>query len=629
MCGIFGWIAPRTAHLNEELLRRLTDGLTHRGPDGSGYWMSTAVSGTWQVALGHRRLAIIDLTDSSAQPMKHPSGKVIIFNGEIYNYIELRHALAARGSRFVSRGDTEVLLSLLAEDPQSIDKLRGMFAFALWDPGREELLLGRDQFGKKPLFIASLRSGGLAFSSEIGPLLAMPGVDRSLNRASLPDCFRWRFVPGPKTLFRGIEKLQPGHTALWRNKKFGFKRYYTPPVMTSRPRPAAMDEAAELCRNAISEAVALRLRSDAPFGAFLSGGIDSATVVATMAEMLPQPVRTFTAGFEEARFSELATARTVALQFGTDHNELVVAPQAIIEQLSRAVTHRGAPVSEASDIPIIMLSDLASKTVKMVLTGEGSDEFLAGYPKYRWDRFVPPYQRAVSAAFHERLVRPLLEKLPVRSHKMLLATRMMADRDDDSRARNWFSSASVSEIRNLFGPLPDERSAPSADPGFPVTQLRKMLGIDQTSWLPDNLLERGDRMMMAASIEGRMPFLDIEFAKVAASFPDHLLMSWLEGKRVLRRAMKHKLPHTVLSRRKMGFLVPIDDWFRGPLREYSQDTIRSKSSRLAELMELPKALRYVDDHQIGKRNHGRMIWMLLNLGVFMEVFGPETRPTHG
>ena len=412
MCGIFGWALSAANRQTGETLARITNLMAHRGPDGAGYSLSDTADGRFQIGLGHRRLSIIDI-GGGHQPMSSADGRfTVTFNGEIYNYIELREELLALGHRFHTTSDTEVLIEAYrAWNVDAIRRFRGMFAFALWDAQTQELVLARDAFGKKPLFLAA-RPGVLLFASEIEPLVQFPGFDRTFNIEALGHYLLNRYVPGPATFFRAVEKLQPGHYAIWKAGSFSITRYFTPPFASTVPDVASFEDAVRLFETTFDEAVQIRMRSDAPFGAYLSGGIDSSAIVATMVKHSSVPVRTFSVGFREAEYSELDHARIVADQFGTDHQEMVVEPGAFMDDWQTAVLRRGAPVSEASDIPIFMLSKLASRSVKMVLTGEGSDELMGGYPKHRAEPWVSLYQRLMPGVLHEQLVSPLYGRCP-------------------------------------------------------------------------------------------------------------------------------------------------------------------------------------------------------------------------
>ena len=556
MCGIFGWALGVANRQSGETLSRITKLMAHRGPDGAGQSLFDTADGSFQIGLGHRRLSIIDI-GGGQQPMSSEDGRfTIIFNGEIYNYLELREELLALGHRFRTSSDTEVLIEAYrAWGLDAISRFRGMFAFALWDAETQRLVLARDAFGKKPLFLAA-RPGVLLFASEIEPLVQFPGFDRTFNAEALGHYLLNRYVPGPATFLRAVKKLQPGHYAVWNAGSFTITRYFTPPFADTVPDVTSFDEAVRMFETTFDEAVRIRMRSDAPFGAYLSGGIDSSAVVATMVKHSSVPVRTFSVGFREAEYSELDHARIVAEQFGTDHQELVVDPHAFMENWQTAVLRRGAPVSEASDIPIFMLSKLASRSVKMVLTGEGSDELMGGYPKHRAEPLVSLYQQLMPGMLHEWLVSPLVRALPYGMRRVKILALAAGERDLANRMRVWFGGISVKEREAIMG---REASLTPPDP-YPfspkLSSLRQILFFDQTSWLPDNLLERGDRMMMAGSIEGRMPFMDVDLARVVARFPDRFLIGTRGGKAVLRASMEKFLPPELSAGKKSGFACP-------------------------------------------------------------------------
>jgi asparagine synthase (glutamine-hydrolysing) len=623
MCGIFGWVLGRAEAKDRDTLVRLTDLLTHRGPDGAGYWLGETPDGNHQVGLGHRRLSIIDIA-GGAQPMASADGRYLItYNGEIYNYIELRADLESRGHRFVSRSDTEVILEAFrAWDTGAFPRLRGMFALALYDTLTGRLVLARDPFGKKPLFLAG-RDGALIFASEMEPLVRSPGFDRAFNHAALDHYLLNRYVPGPLTLFSAATKLQPGHYAVFERGRLDTVRYFEPPLATTEPEVGSLPEAVSLFREALDDAVRIRLRSEAPYGAYLSGGIDSSAIVATMARHMSSPVRTFSVGFEEERYSELAPARLVAEHFGTDHHELVVTPADFMAHWPEAVLHRGAPVSQTSDIPILLLSRMARDSVKMVLTGEGSDEFMGGYPKHRAEPLVAAYQRLVPAALHTGLVEPLVRALPYGMRRVKIVAAAAAARNHADRMRVWFGDISPAQAAAMLG-RPVDPTPPDAYP-FSLrsrSSLRRILFFDQTSWLPDNLLERGDRMMMAGSIEGRMPFMDTELAAVVARFPDRFLTGGKGGKTVLRAAMAETLPAAILGRKKVGFAVPFGDWCRGPYREMVTDLLAGPGSTVAGLCRRDGLTALVAEHMGGRQNHERTIWSLANLELFLRTFKP-------
>lgn len=625
MCGIFGWVLGAAKRQDHETLVSLTDLMSHRGPDGSGYWLHETSDARFQIGFGHRRLSIIDIS-GGAQPMSSYDGRFILtFNGEIYNYIELRQELIARGHHFHTNSDTEVLIEAYrAWELDAVRRFRGMFSFALWDEAEQRLILARDAFGKKPLFLAE-QQGVLLFGSEIEPLVRFPGFNRVFDYDALGHFLLNRYVPGPPTFFRAVKKLPPGHFTVWQSGTLKTTRYFTPPIATTMPEIKSLDDAIRLFEETFDEAVRIRMRSDAPFGAYLSGGIDSSAIVATMVRHSIEPVRTFSVGFREAEYSELDHARVIASRFRTIHNELFVEPSAFMEHWSTAVLRRGAPVSEASDVPIFMLSEMASRSVKMVLTGEGADELMGGYPKHRAERWIGLYQWLMPHLLHERLIYPLARSLPYGMRRVKILALAAGERDFVNRMRVWFGGLSVGESEAMLGRL---LSATPPDL-FPFSSqiqssLRRTLFFDQTSWLPDNLLERGDRMMMAGSIEGRMPFMDTALASVVSRFPDEFLTGGKGGKTVLRAAMDKILPPEIVRRKKVGFHVPVGEWFKGPYRDLLRDMLASERSNLARLVSGPKLNSLVTEHLNGRQNHERILWSLINLEMFLRTFRVAT-----
>jgi asparagine synthase (glutamine-hydrolysing) len=621
MCGLFGWVAPEAKARDRALLTQLTGRLAHRGPDGSGFWLGNTADQRFQIGFGHRRLSIIDLA-GGVQPMSSADGSTtVVLNGEIYNYIELREELRRLGHHFTTQSDTEVLLEAWrAWGRDALPRPRGMFAFALWDAKAQQLILARDAFGKKPLFLAE-GAFGLVFGSEIDPLLAFPGVSRALEPDALRQYLLNRYVPAPLTFFRGIRKLLPGCALVWKQGKFTVARYFTPPLAEIAPQFTDFENAVTAFEQVFDEAVQIRMRSDAPYGAFLSGGIDSSAVVAHMAKHSTSPVRTFSVGFREQNWSELHYARAIAACFGTDHRELVVEPESFLAHWPEAVLRRGAPVSEASDIPILMLSHLARQSVKMVLTGEGSDEILGGYPKHQAESWAATYHALMPRSLHKWFAENGAAASK-QSRLRILATAL-GERDFPTRMRTWFGGISESDRVALLGTA----SATPPD-AFPFSlrsdsALRRILFFDQTSWLPDNLLERGDRMMMAASIEGRMPFMDVELARLAAKMPDRFLTGGRGGKRVLRAAMRNVLPQDILTRRKIGFRVPLADWFRIRCRDELRDMLTSDHSSVARLCDFAVLQRLLNDHLDARRNNERVLWTLANLELFLRSFRPD------
>ena len=619
MCGIAGWVSRMERAPPVAALAAMTRALAHRGPDGEGFHHGVTRSQAFAVALGHRRLAIIDLATGD-QPMSDRDRRVtVVFNGEIYNFPDLRRELQALGHSFRTNSDTEVLvLGWKAWGEAMVARLRGMFAFALWDAQSEQLLLARDRFGKKPLFLAE-RDGQLLFASEIKALLAVPGLTGEIDLESVASYFRYRYVPGPATLFRGIRKLDPGAYALWQGGGLRLVRYYRPPDLAPRQETVLPADPIGAFLAELAEAVQIRMVSDVPYGAFLSGGIDSSAIVALMSQHSAHPVATFSVGFPERAMSELAHARAIADLFKTDHHELIVQPADLMNELPKLIAFRDAPVAEPSDIPIYLLSCAAARRVKMVLTGEGSDEILAGYPKHRFERFARPYQQLVPEPLRRRLIEPLVAALPYRFHRLKTAVASLGLADVRERFPRWFGALSSVGVQQLLAlPVP---AAPAGDDlpfagGAGNSPLRRILGFDQTSWLPDNLLERGDRMTMAASIEARMPFLDHRLADFVTRLPDRFRVRAFTGKWILRQAMRRLLPPAILERPKIGFRVPVNQWFQGPMRDYLYDHLTGPGAETREYYRRPALERVLADHVAGRQNHEKLIWEMLTLELF-------------
>ena len=625
MCGIFGWITRSDRRPEMGELRRLTDMLSHRGPDGGGYELLETADSRYSIGLGHRRLSIIDLSDAGAQPMWSSDRRFcLIFNGEIYNYIELRAELAALNHQFFSSSDSEVLIeSVRAWGKGAISRFRGMFSFALYDQQNQSVFFARDAFGKKPLLLGR-RGEDLFFSSEIEPITCVPGFQRSFDWGALDGYLLDRYVPGPSTFFKNITKLPPGHTALWENGCMTVERYYTPPLATTVPDLKNLEEGVQLFAKTFDEAVQIRMRSDAPFGAFLSGGLDSTAIVGSMQKYSNHRIKTFSIGFKEEEYSELRYCNLVAKKFGTEHNDFIVTSDNFFDDWEDAIRHRGAPVSEASDIPFMILSRQARSSVKMVLTGEGADEFLAGYPKHVAECYTANYQGIVPSRLHQGAINPAINWLPYGMRRIKVLAKALGERNPRHRVRLWFGGVSQAERQELLG----HKSMGESFDDFPFSiktnsNLRRTQFFDQTSWLPDNSLERADRMMMAGSIEGRMPFMDTELAAVVARMPDSFLVRFGRGKLVLRLASRGEIPDEIIRRRKNGFRVPVNEWFRRKYSGLVRDLLTSKQSITRQLLNSAYIERLVNDHVQGRVNNERILWSLCNLEQFFKVYKPD------
>ena len=621
MCGIAGLIFPSSVAGMPAALDAMGRAIAHRGPDDTGVLLANSADGAWQLGLLHRRLSIIDIA-TGHQPLGNEDGDVqIIFNGEIYNFQPLRDELIALGHHFRTASDTETIVHAYVQwGEECVQHFRGMFAFAIWDARHERLFMARDPFGKKPLFLWQ-HEGKLAFGSEIKALLALPDVAPQADQAAIWDYFAYRYVPGPATLFQGIRKLAPGSTATWENGVLREHVYYTPP--DSRPRLAAPLPADPVATflDKLDESVRIRMISDVPFGAFLSGGIDSSAVVALMSRHAGVPVKTFSVGFKEGGFSELAYAADIARQFSTEHHELEVSVDQVIALLPDLVRFRDAPVAEPSDIPIYLLAKESRKTVKMVLTGEGSDEILGGYPKHVYERYAGNYQMLPGLLRHG-LIEPAIGALPYRFRRAKTAIVNLGLEAFDERMPRWFGMMSDQERARLVAmPAPSRQRDPSLGCGSAGNSaLRRILCFDQLSWLPDNLLERGDRMTMAASLEARMPFMDHELAAYVSSLPDEYRVRGRTTKWILREAMKQLLPQAILERPKVGFRVPVNEWFRGPMKDYLYEHLTGAESRTRHYYHAQALQQVLAEHVAGRQNHEKLLWSLLTLEIWHRQY---------
>jgi asparagine synthase (glutamine-hydrolysing) len=613
MCGICGVFNFGTGEPADPVaLKRATDAMAHRGPDDEGFHLDGALG------LGNRRLSIIDLPGGH-QPIANEDESVwITFNGEIYNYRDLRPDLLARGHQFRTNSDTETILHLYEEYGLCfLDHLRGMFAFAIWDSRQRRLLLARDRLGVKPLFYR-LESGRLAFASELRTLRELLPRPPEIDPQSIYDFFGFRYVPAPRTFYRGVEKLLPGHFLVVDPMGVRSHAYWDIPAeeeTAKRPK----DIAAEVVEQ-LREAVRLRLIADVPLGVFLSGGTDSSAVVAFMAELGARPLRTFSVGFDEPQYSELPFARAVARRYATEHHELVVRPEHLSVELPRLVAFRDEPIAEPTDVALYLISRLAAQSVKVVLAGEGGDELFAGYPKYVADRLA-----GVVSALPQEVTRALIRRLPYRQRRAKIALEALSIRDEAERSATWFASFSRDERENLFAP----EFLAQVDPAHPArvfesylekvrdrSPLKRMLYADLKVWLPDNLLLRGDLMTMAASIEERGPFLDHRLVELAARIPTRLLTRGFRTKALLKDALRPHVPKEALFRRKVGFRVPVGEWFKKPLRSLVGDLLLSPDATTRGYFNARSMVKFVREHFDGVRDRQKQLWALVNFELW-------------
>ena len=619
MCGIAGRFDFSGRVVDAALVRSMCTTIAHRGPDEENVYTAP------YIGLGQRRLAIIDLDHRAAAPMPNEDGSIwITYNGEVYNFRELRHELEEKGHRFRSETDTEVIVHLYEEHgPDCVARLRGMFAFAIWDAPRRRLFAARDRFGKKPFFYTNT-GRAFIFASEIKAILANPDVSVAPNYHAIDEYLSYQYVPSPLTAFEGIEKLPPGHTLLCdANGNVRIERYWQPPSpVKTNASPAQIVE--EL-RARIEESVRMRLVSDVPVGAFLSGGIDSSTVVAFMSRASSKPVRTFSIGFDDQEHDELPQARLVAAQYGTDHHEMIVRPDAA-EVLPLLVHHYNEPFADSSAVPTYYVSKLTRQHVTVALSGDGGDENFAGYQTYQavsaWSRadVVPAFVRkpmgaAMSAA---------LDQLPYSnaSARASRAFRMFGS-TLPQRYRLYRTILKPQEKRHAYTAQFQSLVASAATSvdlewSEEMDELDWMMRHDQRFYLADCLMVKTDIASMANSLEVRCPLLDHELAEYCATIPSSLKRTPAGGKAILKAAMRGLVPDEVLDKPKRGFAMPVAAWFRGELAPLLRGTLLDARFAARGLFDPAFVARLIDDHIAGRRNYENRLWALLFLELWFR-----------
>jgi asparagine synthase (glutamine-hydrolysing) len=613
VCGICG-LATRGGPADPERLRAMSATLVHRGPDSDGHLVDGPVG------LAARRLSIIDL-ETGDQPIANEDGTVhVVQNGEIYNYRELRAGLEHAGHRFATRSDTEVLVHLYEEHGDGFaERLRGMFAVAVWDARRRRLVLARDPFGIKPLYYRD-SAEGLAFSSE---LRALPRGEIDLD--ALEAFLAFNSIPGPYSIFRDVKKLLPGHLLVWEDGEGRVSRFARPaPVPASEVRREDEDELAEELRARLRDSVRAHLIADVPVGVLLSGGVDSSTLAALAAQESSEPVHTFSIGFEERSFDELDDARAVAQLYGTRHEELVLRPDAalLLPALADAFDE---PFADSSALPTYLVSELAARHVKVALSGEGGDELFGGYYTYAADLLALRVGRLAPFA------RPLVERLPSSSRRASLdykAKRFVrgADLPPLERHHAWKEIFSAEARSELLGS--DPLSGSRLDPvdllraRFAETEgaglLARLQDVDLGTYLVDDLLVKTDRASMAHSLEARVPYLDPLVAGLAQALPTRLKVSGLRKKRLLRKAAAPLLPRRIVYGRKRGFSIPAAAWLRGELEPFARDVLSPETLRRQAFFQPAAVTRLLDRHVAGKEDLSRQLWGLLAFTLWYE-----------
>jgi asparagine synthase (glutamine-hydrolysing) len=625
MCGIAGFISANAIHApsnaeREHLLDRMCKVIEHRGPDDQG----TLVKGP--AALGMRRLSIIDLAGGH-QPLSGCDGRLtIVFNGEIYNYRELRQELESAGHLIRTDSDTEVIVHAFEEwGTRCLERLRGMFGFALWNSETQSLFIARDRVGKKPLFYSLTATETLVFGSELKSLLEHPEVERNLDDRAIDAYLTLGYVPDPLCIFRDVQKLPPGHFLVYERGSLRIERYWDFDY-SAAPIERAEEGLVEELRSLIDEAVRIRLVSDVPLGAFLSGGVDSSSVVAFMARHMREPVKTFSIGFREDSFNELKYARIAAKHFGTDHHEFIVTPD-ICQLVEKLVSHFDEPFADSSALPTYMVSKLAREHVTVVLSGDGGDELFGGYTRYVIDQGRRGFGRLPRFVRHGVLGQ-VSKLLPHGAY-----------------GRNFLHNISLDDIAryadsvSIFNGL--SRTA-LYDPGFKHRlddvggvlvsfeelarrvgrddELDRLLYIDSKTYLPGDILTKVDRMSMAASLEARVPLLDHKLIEFVSKLPSTLKLSGFETKRIFKRAMRGIVPDEILDRGKQGFGVPMERWINSELKNEIQDVVTSARSLGRGYFNRNQIDLLFKEHHRGRRDHSMQLWTLFMLELWQRQF---------
>lgn len=633
VCGIAGMLNRSCHSIDRAVLTRMCERIRHRGPDDDGYYIDGPV------ALGQRRLTVID-APTGHQPMTNEDGSVwVTYNGEIYNFVELRDQLSALGHRFSSKSDTEVVVHAYEEyGPECVTRFRGMFAFALWDARTRCLFLARDHVGKKPLFYAEA-SGQFVFASELQALVEHPAMRRTIDCSAIDDYLAYGYIPAPKTIYEGVHKLEPGHYLVvpehqrepsapaYRPHRY-WRLDYMPKLALSE------DDAVDELMDTLREAVRLRLVADVPLGALLSGGVDSSLIVAVMSQLSDRPVKTFSIGFEQAEYNELAYARRVAQRYGTDHHELIVRSSAV-DVLPLLVRHYGEPYADSSAIPSYYVAQMTRDEVTVALNGDGGDECFAGYQRYLGSSLADAYQR-LPELMRVGLIEPLaglVPESPAHGRRLRQAKHFVqvAGRPFEQRYVHWVTNFDAEQKSRLYSDQFQDELAGYDGQAWLLRQLSAlsalgndrvdtMLAADVNSYLPFDLLVKMDIASMANSLEMRSPFLDRQVMEFAARLPSNYKMRGTQLKYLLKKAARPLLPPESVDRRKMGFGVPVGQWMRGDMRPLVQDTLLSTTSLSRPYFRPTVVEGLVREHLAGTANHSSQLWSLLCLELWHREF---------
>lgn len=622
MCGIAGFVRQNDAPDTEQVLQRMTAAMRHRGPDAEGIYLSP----DRRVGLGHRRLSILDLSPTGAQPMTDADGSAVLsYNGEVYNFREIRSDLVTLGHRFRGTSDTEVILAAYRQwGIRCVDRFIGMFAFALWDRSARTLFLVRDRLGIKPLYYYH-GNGLFLFASELKPMLQHPEFPRVVDRDALQFYLQFMYVPAPSSIFAGCRKLPPGHVGMlsaegtWDMRPF----WNVLDCWGKTPHaPSSEEELTEELSRLVLSSVRYRMISDVPLGAFLSGGIDSSLTVALMQAQSSRPVKTFSIGFREKGFDESPHARAVASHLGTEHHEEICDPSQAIPVIRELPEYYDEPFADPSAIPTMMVSRFARRSVTVSLSGDGGDELFCGYPRYAWYRSLGTLG-AVPFVVRKAAGR-LLYRIPNHRAKKAAASLVQA--------------RSIDAYRNLVGICEKERLPSLLDPVsgddlLPfyaiyrqtegLEELDRLMAVDLHTYLPDDILTKVDRASMAYSLEARVPLLDHRVVEFAGRLPLRHKFRGGVQKHLLKHLLYRYVPRDLVERPKMGFGVPLDRWFRGEMRSLVREYLDPDRLRKERYFRPEGVSRLVDDHLAGRRNHFMILWALIQFGLWKEHYRIE------
>jgi asparagine synthase (glutamine-hydrolysing) len=629
MCGIYGYVSSRGG-IQPEILRRMGDTLRHRGPDDEGEWLQHSEARA--VALGHKRLSIIDLTSAAKQPISDEDGKIwLTYNGEIYNFRELRSELAAKGHIFKSTSDGEIIVHLYEEmGAACLERLKGMFAFALWDETQQTLFLARDRIGKKPLHYA-IYDGGIAFASEIKALLKHPEVVKEIDLSALNKYLTFEYVPAPATIFKSIKKLEPGHCLSYQNGKSKIKKYWDIPLADYPIGFKTEDEYAEELRDILERAVRSRLVADVPVGVFLSGGIDSG-LVAALAAKADRKIECFSIGFDEPSFDESSHAKSIAKALGLNHRLKIFNTREMLDNLDELPNFLDEPLADASILPSYLLSKVASERLKVALSGDGGDELFAGYPTYQAHRIITYYDLLPETL--KNSVKALAAWLPVSHGNISTDFKIKqflrgAGVSPEIRFFMWMGSFTESEKKGLLSS--DLRAALAHENTYEDVfayiresglnkDLERILYLSMKLYLQDDILVKVDRAAMANGLEVRCPLLDQELVEFACRLPMQYKLHGLKTKYLLKKAAAGILPDSIINRKKKGFGIPISKWLTGELKSSMLDYLGEERIRRQGFFNYSSVKSLIDDHLAKRKDNRKLLWTLLIFQIWHERF---------